>query len=157
MQHDEYRKGEYVISTDRARLDLSTIHVYLSLGSYWALGRTKEAVATSIEHSLCFGVYAADGSQAGFARVLTDEATFAWLCDVFILEAHRGKGLGKWLVETVVAHPSLRGMPRTLLATRDAHNLYGRYGGFERLPNPDRWMVRVSANPGLHEPTAGAA
>ena len=75
MQHDEYRKGEYVISTDRARLDLSTIHVYLSLGSYWALGRTKEAVATSIEHSLCFGVYAADGSQAGFARVLTDEAT----------------------------------------------------------------------------------
>ena len=157
MQHDEYRSGEYVITTDSARLDVSTIHKYLCHESYWAQGRTKAEVATSISNSLCFGLYATNGSQAGFARIVTDEATFAWLCDVFVLEAHRGRGLAKWLVETVVRHPRLRSLPRILLATRDAHTLYNKYGGFERLPDPDRWMARLVPIPGLDRSVVGAA
>jgi GNAT superfamily N-acetyltransferase len=102
-------------------------------------------VQRSIEHSLCFGVYAG-GEQAGFARVVTDYATFAWLCDVFILEAYRGRGLSKWLVETIVAYPDLAGLRRFLLATRDAHSLYQHYGGFTPLQAPDRWLERF--NPG---------
>ena len=97
--------------------------------SYWAQGRSFEAVQKSVEHSLCFGVYAGR-QQVGFARVVTDYATFAWLCDVFILESHRGKGLGKRLIECVVAHPELQSV-RFMLATRDAHELYRRYGGLE--------------------------
>ncbi len=157
MEHVEYRRGEYVISTDSTRLDVSTIHKYLSHESYWAQGRTKAEVATSISNSLCFGLYANDGSQVGFARIVTDQATFAWLCDVFVLDAHRGRGLAKWLIETVVRHPVLRSLPRILLATRDAHTLYSKYGGFEILPNPDRWMVRLAPNPGLDRSAVGAA
>jgi GNAT superfamily N-acetyltransferase len=136
----DYDRGEYTISTDPGRLDLDAIHGYLSGESYWAQDRPRDVMQRALEHSLCFGVYAGD-QQVGLARVVTDYATFAWLCDVFILEAHRGKGLGKWLIECVAAHPQLQGL-LFLLATRDAHGLYQRYGGFEPMQGLDRWMVR---------------
>ena len=129
------------ISTDRKRLDLAYVHRYLSEQCYWALGRSRDIVEKSIANSLCFGVYAGE-RQIGFARVVTDYATFAWLCDVFIDDACRGQGLGKRLVETIVAHPELQGMRNFILATRDAHELYREYGGFASLPAPDRWMAR---------------
>jgi len=138
---DQQRDG-YTISTDKARLDVDLIHAFLSERAYWALGRSRALVETSIANSLCFGVYAGD-QQVGFARVVTDCATFAWLCDVFILEAQRGRGLAKWLVEVIVAHPDLQGLRRMLLATRDAHELYRRFGGFTPLRAPERWMERV--------------
>ena len=136
----EHQRGEYTISTDPSRLDLDAIHGYLSGESYWAQGRPLDVMQRALEHSLCFGVYAGD-EQVGLARVVTDYATFAWLCDVFILEAHRGQGLGKWLIESVVAHPRLQGLLFTL-ATRDAHGLYQRYGGFEPMQVLERWMLR---------------
>jgi GNAT superfamily N-acetyltransferase len=131
----------YDISTDKNRLDVAAIHKYLSESSYWAQGRSLAAVRTSIEHSLCFGAYRGH-ELAGFARVVTDHATFAWLCDVFVLEAHRGRGIGKALVRSVMAHPVIRGLRLTLLATRDAHTLYQWYGGFNPLEHPERWMER---------------
>jgi GNAT superfamily N-acetyltransferase len=140
----EQRRGAYTLSTDKARLDLGLIHDYLSHRSYWAQGRPFEIVKRSVEHSLCFGVYHGR-EQAAFARVVTDYATFAWLCDVFVLEAHRGQGLGKWLVECVVAHPDLLTVKQVLLATRDAHELYRHYGGFEPMPTPEKLMVRTRA------------
>ncbi len=143
MVHIEQQRGEYTLSTEKSRLDLAALHVYLSVTAYWALGRSYETVVKSIEHSLCFGIYAQDGKQVGFARVVTDYTTFAWLCDVFVLETHQGKGLGKWLVEAVVSHPALQDIKRIMLATRDAHELYRRYGGFELLQAPERWMVRL--------------
>ena len=129
------------ISTDRSRLDIAYVHRYLSEECYWSIGRSRAVVEKSIANSLCFGVY--DGErQMGFARVVTDYATFAWLCDVFVDAAYRGQGIGKWLVETVVAHPELQGMRNFVLATRDAHELYRQHGGFEALPAPERWMAR---------------
>ncbi len=138
---EEQRNG-YTLSTDPARLDISAIHDYLSQRSYWAQGRSRQVVERSITNSLCFGIYAPDGSQVGFARVVTDYATFAWLCDVFILENARGLGLSKWLVQAVTAHPDLQGLRNFVLATRDAHELYRRYGGFESFQSPERWMAR---------------
>ena len=129
------------ISTDRSRLDIAYVHRYLSEECYWAIGRSRAVVEKSIANSLCFGVYDGD-RQMGFARVVTDYATFAWLCDVFVDAAYRGQGIGKWLVETVVAHPGLQGMRNFVLATRDAHELYRQHGGFEALPAPERWMAR---------------
>jgi len=140
----ELALGDYIISTDKARLDLELIHDYLSHQSYWAEGRSFAAVQTSIEHSLCFGV-CHNVQQVGFARVVTDYATFAWLCDVYVLESHRGRGLGKWLVESAVAHPELQTVRRFLLATSNAHDLYRRYGGFETLQAPEKWMERRRA------------
>ncbi len=128
------------ISTDPAELDLDWIHDALSRRAYWALGRTRETVAASISRSLCFGAYRG-GHQVGFARVITDGATFGWVCDVFVDETARGLGAGRRLVETIVADPRLQGL-RLVLATRDAHGLYARHGGFEPLRNPDRWMER---------------
>jgi GNAT superfamily N-acetyltransferase len=136
----ENERDGYVISTDKRRLDLGVISSYLSQTSYWAKGRALEVIARSIENSLCFGVYK-DGQQVGLARVVTDRATFAWLCDVFVLDAHRGRGLGKWLVESVVNHPDLQGV-LFLLGTRDAHELYRRYGGFKAVEGSARWMFR---------------
>jgi len=131
----------FCVSTDKTRLDIPLIHDFLSQRSYWAKGRAIEVVQVSIENSLCFGVY--EGSrQVGFARVVTDYATFSWLCDVFILETHRGRGLGKWLVETVVGCPGLKNTRRFLLATSDAHDLYAKYGGFERITMPEKLMFR---------------
>jgi GNAT superfamily N-acetyltransferase len=138
----EYHRDNFTISTDPARLDITVIHGFLSTGSYWAQTRPLEVVQRSIENSLNFGVYDGD-RQVGFARVVTDYATFAWVCDVFILPEQRQCGLGKWLVECVVNHPDLKPLRRLLLATRDAHELYRKYGGFTPLVNPDRWMEKV--------------
>ena len=124
----EWRQGEYTISDERSRLDLDLIHGFLSGESYWARGRSRERVERSIENSLPFGLYGADGRQVGFARVVTDRATFAWLADVFVLPEERGRGLSKWLVECVLAHPELQNLRRWLLATHDAQGLYRRYG-----------------------------
>jgi GNAT superfamily N-acetyltransferase len=133
----DYRKGQYWITTDNQKLDLDAIHAFLSR-SFWAEGISKDIVARSIAHSLCFGLF--DGtSQVGFARVVTDRATYAYLCDVYVLESHRGHGLGKWLIETVMAHPDLQGLRRFQLVTRDAHGLYSRHG-FETPSSPDRHM-----------------
>ena len=127
----------YEISTDPARLDLDVIHGYLR-EAYWSPGVPRDVVERSIARSLCFGLYAPD-AQAGFARVVTDGATFAWIADVFVLDPHRGRGLGVWLMETVLAHPDLQGLRRIVLATKDAHELYERFG-FVPLPTPERWM-----------------
>lgn len=149
MNITEYQRDGYTISTDKTRLDTGLIHRFLSEESYWAQGRPLEVVQRSLTNSLCFGLYAADGQQVGFARVVTDYATFAWLCDVFIVRAHRGHNLGKWLVETVVTHPELALVWRFVLATSDAHELYRRYGGFETLPSPERWMTLQRPKPWL--------
>lgn len=137
----EYQRDRFCISTDKSKLDVGLVHEFLSKSAYWAQDRPLDVVKRSIEHSLCFGVYDGD-QQVGFARVVTDYATFAWLCDVFVLESHRGQSLGKWLVECVVSHPDLQGLKHFLLATRDAHELYHRYSGFGDLPDPWKWMVR---------------
>ena len=136
-----HQRGSYVISTDPERLDLDVIHHFLSEVSYWAAGRPRTTMETAIKNSLCFGVY--DGEkQVGFARVVTDGATFAWLCDLFILHDYRGCGLGKWLVECIVAHPDLRNLKLFLLATADAHELYRQYGDFLPLQETQKWMLR---------------
>jgi GNAT superfamily N-acetyltransferase len=137
-----WSRGEYTISTERQRLDLSVIHGFLSQ-SYWAQGRSLERVARSIEASLPFGLYLG-AAQVGFARVVTDQVTLAWLADVFILEAHRGQGLGVWLVEVVTSAPELANIRRWLLGTRDAHELYRKLG-FSELP-PGELMGRRDPN-----------
>jgi len=131
----------YTISTDPRRLDVDRIVRWLNEESYWAGGRPRGIIERSIEHSLAFGAYQV-GEQVGFARVVTDRATFAWLCDVFVDEAHRGRGVGKLLVQAATEHPDVRGLRLMLLATRDAQGLYERYGGFHVLQTPERWMVR---------------
>jgi GNAT superfamily N-acetyltransferase len=140
MVMTECRLGDYTISTDKTRLDLDLIQDFLNHSSYWARERSPATIQKSVENSLCFGVYLGD-AQVGFARVVTDYATFAWLCDVFILEAHRGQGLGKKLVDYIATYPELQ-ETLFLLATRDAHGLYQAYGGFEKLETSDRWMKR---------------
>jgi len=137
---EEWRRGEYSISTDRARLDVKLIHEFLSESSYWARGRPRETIERSIEHSLCFGVYTGE-RQVGFARVITDYATFAWIADVFVVAEFRGRGLALWLGEVMLGHPELRGFRRWVLATKDAHELYRRMG-FQELQRPERWMER---------------
>jgi GNAT superfamily N-acetyltransferase len=135
-----WQRAGYAISTDPARLDVDVIHAFLSR-SYWAQGIPRERVERSLRGSLCFGLY--HGSQqVGFARVISDCATFGYLADVFVLEAHRGRGLSKWLLECVLAHPELQGFRRFLLATLDAHGLYERYG-FRPLAQPERYMEIV--------------
>ena len=136
---EEWHRGEYRISTRRDELDLPVIHDFLS-HVYWAEGIPLETVLRSIEHSLPFGVYRG-AEQVGFARVISDRATFAYIGDVFILPAHRGKGLGHWLAETIVAHPELQRLRRWSLATRDAHAIYAAVG-FTSLKTPERWMER---------------
>ncbi len=143
MAH-EWRRGEFEISNERARLDIKLIHKYLSTESYWAVGRDVEVVQRSIDNSLPFGIYKA-GEQVGFGRVVTDYATFAWMADVFILEEYRGQGLSKWLVEVMLEHPQLQGFRRWVLATKDAHELYRKYG-FQDLKRPERWMERPDPN-----------
>ena len=137
--HHEWRRGDYVISTDSARIDLDVVHGYLAT-SYWAEGIPRDLVARSIECSMPFGVYRGE-AQVGFARVITDRATFGYLGDVFVLPEHQGHGLGTWLVETIVAHPELQGFRRWVLLTRDAHALY-RKVGFTDVAKPERYMER---------------
>lgn len=135
----ERRWDAYRITTDPDALDVAVIHDYLS-SSYWATGIPLETVRRSIRHSLCFGLFEGD-AQIGFARVVTDRATYAYLADVFVLEPFRGRGLSKRLMEAVVEHPELQGLRRWTLATRDAHGLYAQYG-FKPLAAPERWMER---------------
>ena len=134
----EWTRGEFTVSTDRRRLDRDAIHRFLADDSYWAREIPRDVVDRSIENSLCFGLY--EGSrQVGFARVVTDFATFAYVGDVFVLESHRGRGLSKWLMEIVMGHPDLQGLRRWSLATRDAHGLYERFG-FRTPAHPERLM-----------------
>jgi GNAT superfamily N-acetyltransferase len=133
----ERARDEYSISCDTSKLDLAVVHVFLST-SYWSFGLPREVLHRAIEGSLCFGLYRGD-AQVGFARVITDNATFAYLCDVFVLEAYRGKGLGRWLMEAIVSHPNLQGLRRFVLVTRDAHGLYEQFG-FRPLARPEGYM-----------------
>ena len=133
----EVQRDRYTITTDKARLDIDAICDFLTR-AYWAKGRPRERMQRALENSLVFGLY--DGSrQIGLARVVSDYAIFAYLCDVFIHEDYRAKGLGKWLVETVMAHPDLQGLRRWTLATSDAHDLYRKYG-WKPLTDPQSWM-----------------
>jgi GNAT superfamily N-acetyltransferase len=133
----EYCNGEFTVSTDRNRIDLDVVHGFLT-ECYWAKGIPREIVARSIENSLCFGIYAA-GKQVGFARVISDYATYAYIGDVFVLESLRGRGLGKWLMECVMQHSRLQGLRRWSLVTSDAHGLYTHFG-FESLKKPQNYM-----------------
>ncbi|HXG92120.1 MAG TPA: GNAT family N-acetyltransferase [Blastocatellia bacterium] len=136
---NEWTRGEYTISTETERLDLDAIHRFLTI-SYWAAGVPMDVVRRSVENSLPFGIYKG-ALLVGFARVISDYATFAYLADVFVLEEFRGEGLGKWLVEVIASHPQLQGLRRWILATRDAHELY-RKVGFTELKQPERWMEK---------------
>jgi len=139
----EWKRDSLTVSTDRARLDRGAIHEFLR-GSYWAKGIPRELVDRAIDNSLCFGLY--DGDRlVGFARVITDCTTFAYLSDVFVLESHRGRGLGTWFMETVLSHPDLQNLRRWMLATADAHGLY-RKVGFTALSKPERIMEKLLAN-----------
>ncbi len=132
------RRGEFFVSTDPGLLDLALMHDFLSRRSYWSPGLPMDVLRRAVAGSLCFGLY--EGRrQVGFARMVTDRATFAWLCDVFVLEEYRGRGLSKWLMECVLAHPDLQGLRRIVLGTRDAHGLYSRYG-FKSLADPTRFL-----------------
>ncbi|MBN8695675.1 MAG: GNAT family N-acetyltransferase [Bacteroidetes bacterium] len=139
MQIEEYHKEQYLVSSDPAKLDLRVIHAYLSR-SYWAEDIPFETVKRSVEHSLCFGVYN-DKKQIGFARVISDYTTFAYLADVFILEEERGKGLSKFLMECILKHKELQGLRNFSLMTQDAHSLYARYG-FKNIPKPENFMAK---------------
>ena len=134
-----------VVTTDRSLLDLDMIHGFLSR-SYWARGIPRELVARAIEHSLCFGAFV-DGAQVGFARVITDHATFAYVSDVFVLESHRGRGVGKSLMAAIRSHPELQGLRRWTLFTRDAHALYRQYG-FREARYPER-LLEILGDPYL--------
>ena len=133
-----------VVTTDRSRLDLDTIHGFLTT-SYWARGIPRETVARSMEHSLCFGAFDRN-RQVGFARVISDRATFAYVCDVFALESYRQRGVGKSLMAAIMAHPELQGLRRWTLATRDAHGLYRQFG-FGAPGHPERQMEVLATDP----------
>ncbi len=148
----EHRRGPFLVSTDPARLDAPAIHAYLRI-SYWAEEIPLDVVRRSLEHSLCFGLY--EGSrQIGLARVISDYTTFAYLCDVYVLPERQGQGLGKWLMECVMSHPSLQGLRRLMLATSDAHGLYRRFG-FTEPAAPDRLMEIT--RPGMYRSQPGTA
>lgn len=133
----ELRRGDYLVSTDVSLLDVGAIHAFLTT-SYWAEGVSKEAVARSIRHSMPFGLYSGS-AQVGFARVITDAHMLAYIADVYVDKGHRGRGLGKLLMEAMLAHPELQTVKRWLLGTRDAHGLYRQFG-FDALERPERWM-----------------
>jgi N-acetylglutamate synthase-like GNAT family acetyltransferase len=135
--HHSWSQGDYEISTDPARVDVGTVHEFLT-NSYWAKGIPLETVQRSIENSISFGVYRGQ-QQVGFARVISDLATFAYLADVFILPSFRGRRLSRWLMECIVSHPDLQGLRRWMLATKNAHGLYARFG-FTPIKTPDSWM-----------------
>jgi GNAT superfamily N-acetyltransferase len=139
----EHRRDQFLVSTESARLDLDMIHGFLT-NCYWAKGVPREVVERSVEHALCFGVYDGSGAQVGFARVISDFATIAYVGDVFVLDTHRGRGLGKWLMECITQHPALQGLRRWILTTRDAHGLYAQVG-FAPVKSPERYME-------LHDP-----
>ena len=135
--HHLWAKDDYEVSTDPARIDISMVYEFLT-NSYWAKGIPLETVRRSIENSISFGVYHGQ-QQVGFARIISDQATFAYLADVFILPSFRGRGLSQWLMECIVSHPDLQGLRRWMLATHDAHGLYAKFG-FTPIKHPDSWM-----------------
>jgi len=139
-----WTKDEFTIDTANERLDVDAIQSFLENDSYWAQTRTREQTETAIANSICFGLYYGE-RQVGFARVVSDRATFAYVGDVYVLDEFRGQGLSKWLMETIMSHPELQGLRRWVLATRDAHGLYEKYG-FHELVHPDRWMERPAPN-----------
>jgi len=135
----EQFRDDYLISTDPSKLNLDVVFDYLTNESYWACGRPRDVFDCSIENSLNFGIFFGD-NQIGFARIVTDRATFAWICDVFVLPAHRGKGIASWMIESILKHPDLQGLRSFFLATRDAHALYAQFG-FKSLEDPSRFMM----------------
>lgn len=143
INDDAYIKKGFKISTDKELLDIDMIYNYLDKESYWSQGIPLEKLKTGIENSMCFGIYL-QNKQIGFARVITDKAVFAYLCDVFVLTDHRGIGLSKWLLQTIMNHPELQGLRRWSLATADAHGLYSQFG-FAPITKPELWM-------GIHTP-----
>jgi len=144
MTHLSIKKDGFLISTDKSKLDIDAIHEFLSTKAYWCLNIPKEKVITAIENSLCFGVYHGD-KQIGFARIITDYSTIAYLGDVYVLEAYRGKGISKWLMETVMGHPALQGLRRWILLTGDAHALYRKFGWTD-ISDPAKWMELHNKN-----------
>jgi GNAT superfamily N-acetyltransferase len=138
MNDAAFLKKGYSINTEKQLLQFDAIYNYLANESYWAKGMPAQKLKTAIDNSLCFGIYKGN-AQAGFARVVTDYATFAYICDVFVLKDHRGIGLSKWLIQTILAYPSLQGLRRWSLATLDAHGLYSQFG-FTEINNPQNWM-----------------
>ena len=138
----------YYISTDKSKLDREVIFDYLSNQSYWAKGRSLEAIEKTIQNSLCFGIYDAENKQVGFARAVTDYTIFGWLMDVFVLPACQGKGLGKMLMAEIMAHKDLQELKRWGLATNDAHDLYKKFG-FNELSKPQNMMEFIITNPSL--------
>jgi GNAT superfamily N-acetyltransferase len=153
------RDDGHEIDTDQARLDVAQVHRWLSTESYWALGRSRQTVETSVANSICYGIYGPPGEgpdgagrQVGFARAVTDQATYAWICDVFIDGKARGLGLGTWLSRSIVAHLREKGVSRLVLATRDAHEVYRR-AGFDNLAVPSRWLeIDLRPTRGLADP-----
>jgi len=139
----EFQQGDFAISTDPARIDVNAVHAFLSR-SYWAENIPRQTVERSIENSLCFGIYKGQ-EQVGFARVISDFATYAYIADVYVLESCRGRGLSKWLMQCIVEHAALQGLRRWTLATQDAHGLYAKFG-FTPLSAPDRFMERRNPN-----------
>ena len=133
----ELVRGEYTISTDRSRIDVTAVHAFLSR-TYWSPGIPESVLRRAIDGAISFGIYHGH-EQVGFARVITDRATYAYLSDVYVLDAHRGRGLAKWLMEVIMSHPDLQGLRRFSLSTRDAHALYAQFG-FEIVKNPERQM-----------------
>ncbi|MDE3235812.1 MAG: GNAT family N-acetyltransferase [Bacteroidota bacterium] len=148
-KHYEIVNGAYSISTDKAKLNIPLVHRYLSIDSYWAKNIPFSVVEQSIANSLCFGVYHTN-EQIGFARLITDKATFAYLADVFILPEHRGKGLSKWLVQFIHAHPELQGLRRWLLGTKDAHGLYEQFG-WQRFTEEQTQRFMQRHNPDVYK------
>jgi N-acetylglutamate synthase-like GNAT family acetyltransferase len=142
----EWLRDEYVVSTDAERIDRHVVHRYLSQESYWALNIPREIVDRSLDHSLCFGVYDPNQKMVGFARVVSDYATFANLMDVFILPENRGSGLSKWLLSCILSHPDLQGLRSWTLKTRDAHGLYGQFG-FQLAKYPEKMMEKIHLHP----------
>jgi GNAT superfamily N-acetyltransferase len=141
--HREWQRDGFTISTDPARLDMEGVYAYVS-NSYWAHGIPRDVFDRSVRHALCFGIY--EGArQVGFARVVTDFATVAYVGDVFVLEPWRGRGLSRWLMEVISTHPELQGFRRWILLTRDAHGLFEKFG-FTPLGSPDRWMEKWAAD-----------
>ena len=139
INDDAFLKKGYKISTDKSLIDFEVVYKYLNGDSYWAKGIQAEKLRKAVENSMCFGVYDRENNQVGFARVITDQATFAYICDLFILPGFRGLGLSKWLVQSILGHPELQGLRRWSLATADAHGLYNQFG-FTQITRPEVWM-----------------